>query len=171
MNEYTGYHGTDLKRATNIIDYGFYDSQEDEWLGRGVYFFGSDGAIDGLEEARSWALNVKQFRFWAVIMARLQAHNPLDMVNNISHRTLFDKLREKCFHIHIKSGKYADAFCDYIIFNYIDEQYGFDLVMAYTEGAKKYPYASRIVRRPQIQICVKDQACIRDKKIVLKEEA
>lgn len=117
-------------------------------------------------------LNVKQFRFWAVILARLQAHNPLDMVNNISHRTLFDKLREKCYNIHIKSGKYADAFCDYIIFNHMDEHYDFDLVVAYTEGAsKKYPYVSRIVRRPQIQICVKDQDCIRHKEIVLKKEA
>lgn len=83
MPEYLGYHGTHLRYARGIVQAGFQDSRENEWLGRGVYFFGSDGNIDGFGEAKSWSVYVKRFSAWAVLKALLVADKSLDMVYNI----------------------------------------------------------------------------------------
>ncbi len=95
--KYTGYHGTCAKRSGSILEKGFHEAGHEEWLGRGVYFFGSDGAIDGFEEAKSWAVHVKRFKVWAIIKAIMEPFRPLDMVHNIKRRTLFDNVKEKSY--------------------------------------------------------------------------
>jgi len=165
MYNYTGYHGTSQAKADKIVENRFVISTKpNEWLGTGIYFFGSDGEIDGQVEARCWARHVKQYSRWAVIKATLRAEKVLDLVCNVAHKKLYDILQRKCYEAHIRSGKDAATFSDYMIFNDIDENYDFEIICAHTEGSKnKFTYNSYVVRRLQIQICVKNEMCIREK--------
>ncbi len=169
---YIGYHGTSLTSAKRLLEQGFTaSSKENEWLGQGVYFFGSDGSVDGQDEAKCWAKYVRKLYPWAVIKAEIYAEKPLDLVHNIKHRKLFNTLRDKCYQLHVKSGRDKNSFSDYIIFNFADKNYFFDAIIAYTEGSKnKYPYDSYIIRRLQVQICVKNNDTIHHTCIVDKGE-
>jgi hypothetical protein len=49
--EICGYHGTSRAKARNILENGFFASDNDyDWLGTGIYFF-QDAAI----RAKQWA--------------------------------------------------------------------------------------------------------------------
>lgn len=164
---YIGYHGTSLTFASRLLEQRFTaSSKENEWLGKGVYFFGSDGSIDGQDEAKCWAKYVRKYSPWAVVEVELKADKVLDMVRNVQQRKLFDQVQEACFLAHVKSGKEPDEFSDYVVFNDIDALFDFEMIIAYTDGAKnKFDYNSYIVRRLQIQICVKNQRNIVGKNI------
>lgn len=166
-DQYVGYHGTSLTSARHILKQGFtVSSKENEWLGQGIYFFGSDGSIDGQDEAMCWARYVRKHSPWAVVEGKLKADKLLDMVHNVQHRRLFDQVQEQCFLAHMQSGKKADEFSDCVVFNDIDKLFDFEMIIAYTDGAKnKFNYNSYVVRRLQIQICVKLQECIVRKSI------
>jgi hypothetical protein len=148
-----GYHGTDEDGAKRIQLEGYKPSSHTEWLGSGVYFFGTyDGVVDGLEEAKSWVNYVKPFARWTIFEATISSEKFLDLVENVSHRQTFDRAREKMLALHTKSRKPPRTFRDYIIFKFIDEQFEFDYVRAFVDAARQDDYVSKVVRRPQIQI-------------------
>lgn len=60
------YHGTSIDCGIKIIKYKYYifSKGEREWLGKGAYFFIDDNNIysKAVENAKKWALNIKNFR-------------------------------------------------------------------------------------------------------------
>jgi hypothetical protein len=163
-----GYHGTSQEGARKIEAEGYEASGDENWLGRGVYFFGTiPDVTNGETEARAWAVYVKKCDNWAVIQVTINSEKFLDLVQNIGHRRLFEEAKRKMLEQHQRMGKAPWTFRDYIIFKYIDKKVGFEVIRAVVDAEPK-EYLSNIVKRPQVQICVKATTCIKEGKILAK---
>ena len=155
-----GFHGTNKESALRILSEGFIESSEKEWFGSGVYFFETLPKIsNGFTEARHWAVNVKKFIDWAVLKASIHSDNVLDLVNSIPHKKIFDEIRYVCLDLHRKSGKAPSEFMELLIFTKL-ETMGFEVIRCLVDAMKDEGYYSYVVRRPQVQVCVKVKRCI-----------
>lgn len=80
MTEYIGYHGTDIDSAGKIIEEQsvHYSMGDDEWLGRGAYFFKDP------DDANWWCKEKKHLHQeqYAVLEARLLPKNVVDLLGS-----------------------------------------------------------------------------------------
>jgi len=97
-----GYHGTDKSSAEKIIndDYFTHSIGDEEWLGKGIYFFESvlvDKKDFGLENAIKWAKNkvINNRRIGiAVIKCDISVSEDLFLdLNNPSTQVIFHKIK------------------------------------------------------------------------------
>lgn len=169
FSELKGYHGTATGMAEKIEIDGYKASTDDiSWLGQGVYFFRSSSGsveIDGLNEAKSWVISVKKYHRWVIFEAKIISAKFLDLVDNIEHRKYYEIARGKMLEMYDRQKKPRNALRDFIVFKYIDEQNDFDFIRALVDAGRQ-EYSSFIVKRPQIQICVKQMACITENNII-----
>ena len=152
-----GYHGTHNDNVRSIINNGYYYSNENEWFGKGIYFFESQHPLtNGFIEARDWAIYVKNYKKWVVFKAKIESdkYHVLD----INHKKLYDDVKSKLLELHKKSGKDIKIFDERIIFKKLQENV--DFIRAIVDSEKKL-YISYLVRRIQIQICVKNADCVK----------
>lgn len=159
--QFEGYHGTTIKNANNILKYGYKVSGKDSWLGSGVYFFETYFICDGYEEAKSWIKIVKKKSHnWAVLKSMLETDKYIDLVENKSHRRIFDKVKAALLEKHQELEKDPLEFSDRIIFANLAKS-NIELIRALVDGSRYQGYYSYTVGRPQIQICVKKKNVIR----------
>ena len=161
MQTFTGYHGTRLDLAHRILREGFSPSTgEADWLGHGIYFFEDIPSIaNGLQEAKGWAIKVRKYTRWAVIKAEIECKTVLDLVSDQNSKRHFEVVRQKMLAQHRKYTRDKE-FHESVIFSAIDRATSFDCVRSLVDGGRM-EYTGYVVRRPQIQLCVKDIACIR----------
>ena len=158
--EIIGYHGTSQASKTSILKDGFIPSGSNEWFGAGIYFFETITPLfDGYLEAKQWALCVKKYNNWAVIEAIIRSDNVLDLVKSIPHKQIFDQIRTECLNLHRRSGKPDNEFTELVVFTKL-EKMGFDAIRCIVDAMKNEGYYSYVVRRPQVQVCVKNNTCI-----------
>ena len=170
MKQYTGYHGTSINSANEIIKSNFKLSGKKEWFGFGIYFFEDKANIfDGREEAKNWAIQVKKIPNWAVIRALIEAKNIIDLVQNEEHRQYFEEIKEKLLEKHKNNGKNVKDFKENTIFHKMEKE-NLDLIRCLVDGSRGKEYNSYVVNKPQIQICVKKLSCIKQKTIIDKGE-
>ncbi len=156
------YHSTKLSNIKSIQDNGYRESSENNWFGKGIYFFESIKAIsDGEKEAINWAVKVKWYFEWAIFEALIEADDYIDLISNDKHMNLYSEIRAELINQHLKSGKEIKDFQERIIYIKLEEA-GVDFIRALVEGRKDEGYYSYTVRRPQIQVCVKNRRCIKD---------
>ena len=157
-----GYHGTTQMSKAAILKQGFIHSGSKEWFGSGVYFFETLSPLsNGYNEAKQWAKNVKKFDNWAVIKAEICSDNVLDLVNSIPQKEIFDSIKAEYLALHRRSGKPDHEFTELVIFTKL-ERMGFEVIRCIVDAMKNEGYYSYVVRRPQVQVCVKKDACIVD---------
>jgi|GEM_PF-3025549 len=165
MVKITGYHGTHRKNASSISTTGFQSSKEDEYLGAGVYFFEDAEFGKGIDEAICFCRFVRFIDRCDIVVfrANVESTKVLDLVSNIEHRKLFDEAKNR-LRLALKSTKNVDSKVeDYRIFNLIDRDKSFEVIRAIIEAAREEKEVfSYIIRRPQIQICVKTNKIIKD---------
>jgi hypothetical protein len=92
----------------------------------------------------------------------------LDLVESTPHRKLFDEAKD-LVRLGLKNrlDTTDEKMADYRVFHIIDKKYKFDLIRALVDASRiRTEYSTYIVRRPQVQLCVKDASIIKDKKIV-----
>ncbi len=161
-----GYHGTPYKNVDAIQRNGYQFSDEHQWFGAGVYFFGTMLPLsDGIEEAKKWVLFVKKESEWAVFKSTIETNEYFDCVNNSDDRAFFDKLRKELFALHIKSGRKVEHFKDRVVFKELEKKQSFIVVRALVDATKK-SYFNYVISHPQIQICVKDLIAITDNELI-----
>jgi hypothetical protein len=164
-----GYHGTTTKNVLKIIKDGFKISDENNWLGKGVYFWGFvRGFFDGRAEADLWVRRHLKTDKVGVIKCLIQSNDEmvLDIAKNFD---LYEKIKNKLLELHLSLNKKEEDFDSALIFQIIDVHYKLNVVIALTEGSRSgrlAKYEKRIVQRPQIQICVKNTSCIKNKTIL-----
>ena len=113
--EWTGYHGTSLSSAEEIVVSSYRISKEDnDWLGSGAYFF-IDGFTDPIANAEKWA----RFRSWdgrarkhkyysyAVLRSLIRTETHLDL-DEIEDLKMFNTIRDSLAQRMKKEG-YRDA--------------------------------------------------------------
>ena len=163
-----GYHGTSYDASKNIIEKGYIFSKENEWLGAGIYFFkdSSSPACSGFNEAKCWARFVKKYNNWVVFKATIVSEEILDLVDNVEHRKILDKIIESAQKKHKVSSRSKEPFQDYMVFKEMDsnDETKVDVIICMVDACD-VGYKSKIVRRPQIQVCVKNEKVIVENKI------
>ncbi|HID9299197.1 TPA: hypothetical protein ACXE5H_000716 [Enterobacter chengduensis] len=104
--EWTGYHGTSLSSAEEIVVNNYRISEQDrDWLGNGAYFFIA-GYTDPIDSAVDWAryrswdpeARKRKYSRYAVLrsLIRTQSHLDLDEVEDLLiFNTIRDKLAER----------------------------------------------------------------------------
>lgn len=165
--KFIGFHGTEAKNIDNIQAHGYMPSLEDEWMGEGVYFFEtmSSSFSDGFEEAQNWVIYVKKLSKWAVFKATIVTSKYIDLASKIEHRKMYDRIKEESLLLHEKAGNNVKEFNENIIYQAMGEL-SIDLIRAIVDASHEYRYHSYTVRRPQLQICVKNQDCIKKNVLV-----
>lgn len=171
MIELIGYHGTTEENATKILDDGqFKESTSNrEWLGRGVYFF------TDIENARYWAIDrAKRVKTkYAVLRVHIECEEDsyldLDLRANFAKVEAFVKnilkQSDRKIEFHNLDEKKCFA-CDlYKRINYID-------VVSFTFSKKTSAETKALMgfqQLPEKQLCVSNNRCIHDIKIISKE--
>lgn len=98
--EWTGYHGTSLRSAEEIVVSNYRISKEDnDWLGSGTYFF-IDGFTDPVNSAVQWAkyrswdreARKHKYRNYAVLKSLIRTESHLDL-DDIEDLTIFNRIR------------------------------------------------------------------------------
>lgn len=167
----TGYHGTHKRNEALIKVKGYKSSKDDEYLGEGVYFFESFEFSNGLHEAKCWCKYVKGFDSKCIIVfeALIESDQVLDLVNNIEHIKRFDRARN-LISLRLKKSsnlRVDEKLEDYRIIHKIRDK--FEVVRAFVEGAKRDPeFNSVIIRRPQVQVCVRELSVIQKNRVVYR---
>jgi len=54
-----GYHSTSEEQGMKYCPKNIFESSEKNWLGKGIYFWGSSDICNGFDEAQWWAVNIK----------------------------------------------------------------------------------------------------------------
>lgn len=164
-----GYHGTDKKNIGNILKNGYIISGDKEWLGKGVYFFETLSPLTyGDQEAINWAKFVKKIQKWAVFKAVIDSNKYIDLVLNIKHREIYDKIKLKLLKKHEKKGKNPLFFNDNIVYKAMEKALNIDFIRALVNAAQTGIYI-KTIRRPQVQICVKNTDSIIKNELFKKE--
>ena len=161
--EIVGYHGTSGEAARKIVQEGFRTSDGPNWFGPGVYFFESNGYLDGYTEAKQWALYVKKFPVCALVKARIQAQNYIDLILNVEHRKVFElicKETRKLFAEKKSSSEFSEAT---IYIKIREKMPNLELIRAMTDGSSLNTVQTTV--RPQIQVCVIKTDSIRSQKL------
>ncbi len=164
-----GYHGTHANNIDRILKNGYKESSEKEWFGRGIYFFETlHPMVDGIEEAKSWAKYVKKHSKWAVFKATIESENYIDLLGSIVHRQMYDKIRETALQLHAEAGFDRTSFQERIIYNKLEEA-KVDFIRVLVDADKYQGYYSYTIRRPQLQVCVKNHEAIKKNELLESE--
>ena len=162
--EFTGYHGTDLNSGTEIHDCQcFRESHgEDEWLGRGIYFFVRNAFF-----AEWWAKDYKHFTQYMILETKIDAEE--DKILDVSDPTTLEEVDKWVAALTNKrrhSKSYANKeINDNLVMNYIYNNIKkFDVALGIFPFEKKKfkwltSYGSRF-KSQQIQICVRNTDCL-----------
>lgn len=166
--EILGYHGTDENCVNSIIKNGYEFSGPNHWLGSGIYFFGNLKELNfsGQQEARDWAVKVKKVKSYGIFEALIDSDNYIDIAANPMHKEIFESIRQEALDKHIESGKLIKDFKETTIFVKLEQKLNVDFIVAVTDGAKNPKFPSYLVRRIQIQICVKNKSCIKKNDLI-----
>lgn len=161
--EIVGYHATKEINAVNIENHGFISSGSNNWLGAGIYFWGDLGAVvDGLETARWWC-DMKNLHPAVIFVATIFSDKFFDAIENVEHKKYYNLIRkriiEKDRNKILSDKEYVNG-----VFVLLSEYY--DAFRFFIKGDKLTGVnaADRIISDLQVQICVQNNACIKDKK-------
>jgi hypothetical protein len=153
----TGYHGTNLQNGNDILrDRVFEDGiRDDEWLGKGVYFFQTYGEItDGLKEAEWW-IDLHRINPGIIIQAHINSSKVFDLLDP-KDKIYYKNLRNVLLKKHTERQD-ASTFKEQAVFFKIAflERNNIEVIRCLVDSNKKdLVYRSYLTLQPQIQICV-----------------
>ncbi|MCX6141952.1 MAG: hypothetical protein NTZ35_01905 [Ignavibacteriales bacterium] len=160
--ECIGYHGTTPDVAENIKRDGYVLSDENSWLGKGVYFFGDyHNLTNGEEEAKYWLINVKNESEWVVFKAQIGSEKYIDLLENAEHRERFRKIQRELINKSFGAGQH-NKYKDNLVFKLLQEETELEVVRAIVDAAK---VSYQVIIRFQVQICVKNLTCIKSNSV------
>lgn len=153
----TGYHGTDIKGAESILKSQTFipSTKEEEWLGRGVYFFENDK-----RQAVDYITKAKRVQNYKIIKANLETSKLFDLIDTetmygfcIVANAIKDRYKK------LKTGK-PRLLNNSVIIEIMYKTRPFDMV----RGVFPVPLRKEIARTNiapyQIQVCVREKECI-----------
>jgi len=154
-----GYHGTTEKHAQDIIicQHFTQSDDEDDWLGRGIYFFEND-----IQQAYNFCIKARKYKEWSIIKSNIKAGFIIDLTK-IEDVTEFSKIA-KSFRdrYYKKKDGTKRELLNSVILNAMYNIKQFDLV----RGVFQIPETTKIYRTNicfyQIQLCIRNKDCILD---------
>lgn len=184
MFECVAYHGTTVEAYKLIMESKFIPSQKSingfntEWLGKGIYFWGDLG------DAFFWCKNSSKSTNSAIISTRLEApkERTLDLCHSMKDILFFRKFCEevKCRSPRIDHNKLRVAPKHYLeqAIKIAVKKLELYIVIACFDCRNKETWPTdndwhtrfQIIT-PQIQICVKNDTCIKEKRSLSENES
>jgi len=151
------YHGHKREVIDKTIERGRFNLSDEDWeyLGTGVYFFEED-----IQQAISWCTRVKNYEDWSIIKSRIKAEKLLDFVNT-NH---FNELKSfvKKVRTRYRSIGGLKQVNTKLIFDILYELEPYDVIRhAFCVGEDPENIYPTPITRMQIQVCVRNQDCIR----------
>jgi hypothetical protein len=162
-NDFTGYHGTDKSAAVNIMETkNFHPSiEEDEWLGKGVYFFWDP------DDSQWWCTDYSKLTCYVILKADLSASKIIDLVHRRRDQENFSIL---CNKVKNKSAKKSNGELrkNYmsLALKYMVSEIKPDIIIGGFDQNRKFWFTKEEDRRKfpltplQIQFCVLNRNCI-----------
>jgi len=158
MGKYIGFHGTSKDFCEEIIRtrYFKFSTGEEEWLGKGIYFF-----QDYIQHAVDWCIRVRKIPKWAVLKVEICSDKVIDLLDHThleSLKTLENEIAGR--YTKIKSGE-KRKLINSVLLDTLYKLEPFDLVRAVFEVPHTGPIKRTNLRYFQIQLCVKQRDCIK----------
>ncbi len=163
---YYGYHGTTKACAENILEENiFVPSNNNKWLGEGIYFFidvlSSSGKLEAIKymkrKKKEKSNNIK------VIKALIISKKIFNLTDNSDEiHGIFNKVYNKAKEKYYKSKGTYKGFSEHLIYTLISDVLKSDAILVLVDGAKKNPDFRYTIRRPQLILCIKNSECIEE---------
>jgi len=164
------YHGTSSKRATSILETGFAFSAETDcvnrlqWLGTGVYFFENDklSAMDWAKYRAETDDLCKPVVFAAVLACEQSNFFDFNDRKQFSlYKRYYDAVKEDAIQ-HVEDGDKIDG----LVLELLCKELDVAMMRACLNTLDSLPLQSagewsRLVDGMQVQICVRDDQCIK----------
>ncbi|MFU0833856.1 MAG: hypothetical protein ACFWUC_13095 [Oscillospiraceae bacterium] len=163
--KFTAYHGTYKSYAVNILRVGFYISnQNNDWLGKGVYFFEEDCNNAKKWAYRKWNKEKRPSEKYAVLKSEIEANSQyvLDLTDQTQCK-YFAKMREEYQKRNARTFQFnlKDVELDCLIMNKLCEKTRIDV--AKKLDFIRFPKEVRLKIYSRIPncviICVKNRDC------------
>jgi len=155
---FIGFHGTSKASADMILlDKRFLPSnREDEWLGKGIYFFEDDP-----DQAIDWCVRARKYKEWAILKTIIEAQEVLDLTRKREWDMFLSIIKQ--LQGKMKQTKYkGKRLLNGVAINFICQQFPYEVVRAvFLVPGRSYPYDITNIPPVQIQICVKEERCIK----------
>ena len=155
--ECKAYHGTKIELAKEIIHSKKFirSTEEQEWLGDGVYFFQDDK-----RQAEDFCYKARKYENWSVIEVDISAEKLLDLIDTETFE-LFEEFAKQLKNKYktCKDGQ-PRKLMNAVIINTLYKLNAFDLVRAVFPIPKRECAPRTNISPMQIQICVRNMNCI-----------
>ncbi|MCK9526103.1 MAG: hypothetical protein M0R49_09285 [Limnochordia bacterium] len=158
-HKYWGYHGTTRANADEILRSGRFrfSTEEQEWLGRGIYFFENDP-----RQARNWCMKARKYPEWAVLRSKIEANVVIDLVDTET----FERFRSIANRMKMRYTKLRDGrprhLINSVVLNAMYEAEPYDLVRGIFEVPSTYTVDRTNIKQYQIQLCVRNLQCVKE---------
>ncbi|APC07798.1 hypothetical protein [Neomoorella thermoacetica] len=123
---FIGFHGTSKASADMILlDKRFLPSnREDEWLGKGIYFFENDP-----EQAIDWCVRARKYKEWAILKTIIEAQEVLDLTRKREWDMFLSIIKQ--LQGKMKQTKYkGKRLLNGVAINFICQQFPYEVVRA-----------------------------------------
>lgn len=155
---YVGFHGTTREYADIILRTNNFiaSTDEEEWLGNGVYFFEDD-----VFQAYDYCVKAKKYAEYAILKSHIEAEIVLDLINKKTFKEFNDfakRLQNR--YLKRKDGK-PRRLINAVVLNFLYELKPYDMVRAAFPVPPGYTAPRTNVTQMQIQLCVNNKSCIK----------
>lgn len=154
-----GYHGTTLDAADIIINtQTFKESiKEEEWLGKGVYFFEKD-----IDQAKNFCNKARKYTQYSILESQIEAKVCIDLDKTKIMEQMNDiAKRIKSRYLKLKDGKTPRKIINSVILEFLYNLESYDMTKKTFIVNQKQPIERTNFEWVQIQMCVRNRDCIK----------
>jgi len=164
MAVFEGFHGTTRNSADEILKTGYFNftNGEEEWLGKGIYFFDID-----VKQACYFCAKARKYTEWAVLSCNIVTDNYIDLTM-IDHYEAFKKTVAKLKNRYLKrSDGTPRKLMNSVYVNAMYDMTPFDLIRAVFIVPPGYEVDRTNIYPSELQICVRNRNCIKSVREVI----
>lgn len=154
---FVGFHGTTIEAANIILktrEYKF-SNKEEEWLGKGVYFFEKDK-----KEAVNFCIKARKYNNYSILKSNLTPKIYIDL-DDTEQMELMQNIAKKIKdrYLKLRDGK-PRKLLNSVILDAIYKLEPYDMVKKTFLVERKNEVVRTNFQWVQVQICVRNRTCI-----------
>lgn len=158
IKSYVGYHGTSKESAKYIVKEKTFpvSMDEEEWLGKGVYFFENDKL-----QAIDWCTKARKYSEWAVIRSNLEVCTVVDLIDKGTYNRFKEIAIKMEKRYKTKKDKSPRKLINSVVLEAMYKIEKYDMVRAAFPVPSEKPADRTNICAMQIQLCVRNRNCIK----------
>ena len=164
---YIGYHGTTISGADSILSSRQFrfSIKEEEWLGKGVYFFEKD-----IQQAVNYCVKAKGRKEYSILKSEIEPNICIDL-DSTDEMKIMDGIAKSINNRYkkLKDGR-ERKLKNSVILDKLYKLKPYDVVKKTFFVEKTNPIKDTNFVLVQVQICVRNQACIKTIEEVIRHD-